>query len=327
MIDFYSFLTGKKYRKKDLYSSSRNQIILFGNCLLIPVMLWFFIGFLSVQNLFGGGWFAGMVTGIILAFLILLVERAILLTDKGFWVTGFRLVLGVCVALIGAILLENVVFQNDIENKITEYQINFVDESIARARLNHQNRLDELATRYQEDHSRFLKADQAAIDEFYGLGPSKTDGNGPYYRFLRNRANVLKETRDGTKVELDGLRNKVGEDLREAESIALAQFNGDGLLMKIKALHDLVISDRIMLGVFIVFFVFFFALEFVVVVVKLNSKKSLSEIIDELMEKQKEDQIREAYERYIRSLRQEGLIASDFKPLSSDEYSGILTRN
>lgn len=117
-LKIYCLLCGYNYRIAR-QTSERFQKYVRKNfaALIILMVLWYLIGHTFVTNHFDfESLFAPHVVGIGLMVFIVLVERQIMLSDKGSWRLFFRGVIGVLMAIIGAFVIDQVIFQSDIES-------------------------------------------------------------------------------------------------------------------------------------------------------------------------------------------------------------------
>lgn len=91
---------------------------------------------------------------------------------------------------------------------------------------------------------------------------------------------------ENTKLAL--LKTNIDAEKINAKQKAEADFNGNALLIRIRAMFDLIAKDKFMCGVYVLFTLFLFCLEFLVVLIKIGSKNS----IDEDLEKAREQLLR-----------------------------------
>jgi hypothetical protein len=84
--------------------------------------------------------------------------------------------------------------------------------------------------------------------------------------------------------KLASLFSSVDTAKAHAKTNAEANFNGNALLVRIRAMFDLIAKDKFMLGVYILFTLFLFCLEFLVVLIKIGSKNSIDEDLEKARE-------------------------------------------
>ena len=123
MLKFYSILIGENPEVTKHYQpASKRKIILYANCLLVPVILWFINSYLLVRHVLEGGVIAALLTALIAAFLIFIIERAIIMSTGGRAIFWFRVFLGLIIASLGSISMDEVIFKNDIDNQVAQYK-------------------------------------------------------------------------------------------------------------------------------------------------------------------------------------------------------------
>ena len=109
---------------------SKKKICLMAMCLFVPVLLWFLNGYLLVTHVLAGSVGIGLLTGFVTALLILIIERSVIMSQGGGWIAGFRLTLGVLIAILGSISLDEVIFKSDIDHQVFKNRNAFVQEEL-----------------------------------------------------------------------------------------------------------------------------------------------------------------------------------------------------
>jgi hypothetical protein len=113
------FLTGYKYAILNGCSEvAKRAVKRYTSALLIIGILWAFIGYSFVSKYLKADWFVSVVGAIIFTVVILQVERQIILSDaKGkakYWIRGL---IAVIMAIIGSIVIDQNIFQEDIAHR------------------------------------------------------------------------------------------------------------------------------------------------------------------------------------------------------------------
>jgi hypothetical protein len=122
MLKFYSLLIGENPEYTATFQpSSKRKITLFANCMLVPIILWFINGYLLVKNVLEGSFWMALLTATVLAFIIFLIERAVIMSNGSKSIAAFRVVLGFIVASLGSICMDEVIFEHDIDNQVALY--------------------------------------------------------------------------------------------------------------------------------------------------------------------------------------------------------------
>ncbi|MEP3387826.1 MAG: DUF4407 domain-containing protein [Reichenbachiella sp.] len=124
MLKFFSALLGEDYEMLEGETPwSKKKILLMGSLLFVPVILWFFQGYLLTTNILKQGAWLGLLVGTIGAAIIFIIERSIIMMrTSNRAVTWFRYGLGLVIALIGSIILDEIIFSSDIDNHMCQYR-------------------------------------------------------------------------------------------------------------------------------------------------------------------------------------------------------------
>ena len=117
-LKFGCFLTGHNYALLSSCSeASRKTVKKYSSALLIVIILWFLIGvlfskeYLKLENI------SSLIAGIILTIIIVQIERQIILGSKNSFTTSFRIILGIVMATLGSVIVDQIIFKEDIEKQ------------------------------------------------------------------------------------------------------------------------------------------------------------------------------------------------------------------
>ena len=118
-IQFGCFLTGYKYEiLRGCSEISHRAVKRYTAALLIICILWAFIGYSFVQNYLKATWYFSLLGAALFVLIILQVERQIILSDSNgrfkYWVRGL---IAIIMAVIGSIIIDQIIFRQDIEHK------------------------------------------------------------------------------------------------------------------------------------------------------------------------------------------------------------------
>lgn len=101
--------------------ASRKALNRYVGAVVLLMMIWAFIGFSMATRYFGLDTLGASITASIFAVVILLIERQIILiVGKNNFISAFRLVLALCMAVIGATVIDQTIFAKDIEAQLSE---------------------------------------------------------------------------------------------------------------------------------------------------------------------------------------------------------------
>jgi hypothetical protein len=118
-IRFGCFLTGYKYELlKGCSEISYRAVKRYTAALIIICILWAFIGYTFVNKYLAAGWYYSFLGAALFVLIILQVERQIILADTGgkakYVVRGF---IAVVMAIIGSIIIDQIIFREDIKHR------------------------------------------------------------------------------------------------------------------------------------------------------------------------------------------------------------------
>jgi hypothetical protein len=269
MLKFSCFVTGDDYDilKTDT-PNSKKKVSALASLVFIPVIIWFANGFLLINTVQKGTWFCGIMVGLLLSVLIFLIERNIIMADNRRSIIIFRYSLGVIIALLGAICLDEAIFKQDIDQQLSKMHKSIVDESVAMLEENNKSGLEKAQTDVDNKFSVWQAAINDAKREADGTGGSGIKGVHAITKIKLASAEVSKIDYDHALADLTLLRSKLDNEKIQQEKQVEASLQNDALLNRIKALFYLVAHDFSMGIVYFLFTAFLFFMEFIVVFLK-----------------------------------------------------------
>lgn len=116
-LRFGCFLSGHNYQiLSECSEASKRDQKKITSALIIISIIWATVGYIFAIKYLGGGYVSGILGSIFLTILIIQIERQIILTKSISWkIMIARFLLGLIVALIGATVVDQYIFKNDIE--------------------------------------------------------------------------------------------------------------------------------------------------------------------------------------------------------------------
>ncbi len=283
MLRFFCFLLGKDYELVKLYrQTSKEKIILFGSILMIPVILWGVNGYLMSKEIFGMGLWGSIGTSVILSFLIYLIERSIILSTTNKTITRLRIVIGVIVAILGSLTMDEVIFKNDIDNMMQTYKVEGVDTEVKKIDDFYQNKKDSISKIVNQ---KFEIKEKARIDlqkEIEGEANSGMGGYGTRAKIKRQLFDDAQKDFDDERSKLSKLLDDYNDERKFAKKDTRDNFNQKGLLIRMKAMFRLIFSDWVSFGVFILYFTLVFIMEVLVIIMKKFTPQSPDEELERL---------------------------------------------
>ncbi len=111
--------------------ASRKALRRYVGAVLLLMMIWAFIGFSMASRYFGLDTLGAAITACVFAIVILLIERQIILiVGKNTFITAFRFLLAICMAIIGATVIDQTIFAKDIDAQLSEIIEQRTDEQL-----------------------------------------------------------------------------------------------------------------------------------------------------------------------------------------------------
>lgn len=275
MLKFYCFITGDEYSMLvDDTTKSKQKVALMANALLLPVIAWAINGYLLTRQVLETSLGVALFTSFVCAFFIFLVERIIIMSTTSEEMKRFRIVLGVCVAFLGALALDEVIFKSDIDHQINKNKEQYAEKKASKAGEDF-DMVNGMAGRLQsldEGRSGIGAAEQLAINEMDGKG-SGMKGAG---RIAQKKLDIAASRKNAVALEqraYDSLIQEKTTAMNNAKEEAESGYK-DGLMIRVKALFQLVFSDWAMCIAYLVLTVLMFCIEFIVVLVKSKTPES-----------------------------------------------------
>lgn len=140
------FLTGWSYPiLQSCTESSRKQLKKYISAILILIILWAFVGYSFSERYIGTQWWGSAIAALVFVTIIVQIERQIILTLGKAWGLGFlRLLIAFIMAVIGSVIIDQIIFKDDIEKKRIEIVDREVGEQLPIRLTTIDNKLREL---------------------------------------------------------------------------------------------------------------------------------------------------------------------------------------
>ncbi len=291
LLKLACFLTGHNYKLvKQSSEHSVKAVKKYLSALFIIILVWAFIGYTFTQRYLHGNVFAAVAGACIMIFLIVQIERQIILTRTvSAWAKAFRIFIGIIMAVIGSFILDQIMFKDDIEKHKAENVQVWVKEAskIKREDLDNQiARLDQsISTKEQEKN--------ALVSEVTSRPTISTPSSSTSYskdslsgKMIESGRTVVNTSLPNPKMDLIPQIDKQISELRavklekENEILNIQKLTEQDLMGKVgfldelKMMYEILLSSPIALFVWILFFLFFVSIELFVLVNKITDKEN-----------------------------------------------------
>ncbi|NQD71934.1 DUF4407 domain-containing protein [Sphingobacterium shayense] len=289
-LKFGCFLTGFNYNlvKNSSEQSSKN-VRKYTSAMLLIILVWFFIGFSFATRYLHLELWGGMIGGVIMSFVIIQIERIIILSTKvSSWSTLFRVLLAIVMSILGAFIMDQITFKDDIELRKAQVMDDRVKIAVKQSENDLQKQIDDLdkhistTTQKYEQVSKELQKNPVIVTSYTNRSVT-TDNQGKAINSTRSTNKSVME--NPKKLEMEQLHKQI-ETLQTKKfelsaSITTIKERKEkelkaktGFLDELTLLHDVVTSSSIGIFVYLLFLLFFLAIELFVLVMKLTDKES-----------------------------------------------------
>ena len=275
MLKFCCFITGDEYNLiKDETPLSRKKIRLYAISIIIPVLLWGINSYLLVSQVLHKSISAAILTSIISMIIIFVIEKSIVMSNGSKVIAIFRLFLGLTIAILGSLGFDEVIFQNDIDTQLAENKREFIESSMMNFKGELAGKNYEKEKELAELKNQWDAAVSEAIKEADGTGGTGTPNVGKITQLKLLKADEKRDYYENYKSELNKYILSQDSIIKCKEEILGKSYNENSLLLRIKALFDLVSKDGWMKWSYILFTFLIVLLESMVILIKLFSKET-----------------------------------------------------
>ncbi|MFZ4262044.1 DUF4407 domain-containing protein [Sphingobacterium sp. HJSM2_6] len=289
-LRFGCLLTGYNYYLVQLSCElSAKAVKKFTSAILLIVLVWIFIAYSFATNYLHVGVWGGLIASIIAAFVVIQIERIIILSTKvNKWSVTFRVALAIVMAILGSFIIDQIIFKDDIELRKTQIMEDRVKVAIkiSEAEVDEQVRnMDSsifLLEQRSQKLSEELQKNPVIVTSFTNTSVTRdNEGNrinsvnstnkmvneNPKKRELEQiheQVNILNGQKFKTLGSLDSIKANKEKELRKSS----------GFIDELNILHEVITSSKIGLLVYLLFFFFFLSIELFVVTIKVFDKAS-----------------------------------------------------
>ena len=283
MMKFFCKITGDDYKMLvNETPESRKKVTALATVVFVPVIIWFVIGYLMSTQIMELTSLHGLFVAIVLAFLIFLLERTIIMANGSRLIKWFRIILGLVIALLGAIFLDEIVFHKDIEHQLAEMQHIENQHAMEQIDLQYADEINVSRQNLDRLYNDWQHAVEESRKEADGTGGSGQRGVDGIARLKLDAAQNLKVEYDRALSSHESMLTRI-EDMKNAIKNN-QNISNDGLLIRVKALFTLVFNDWVMALIYILFTLFLFSMEFLVVLIKMGWRQTNYERKIEMIE-------------------------------------------
>lgn len=283
-IKFACFLTGHNYELvKSSSEATTKSVKKYFSAMLIITTLWAFIGYSFTQRYLHGNTITSVLGAIIMVVMVIQIERQIILTiEKKTSAFVFRVLIGIIMAVIGSVILDQVIFKDDIEKfKLNKLQIE-VNKLMP-------IKTQELSKQIQDLDNAILSLEtqRADLNTEVSLNPTipipssttqyERDSTGKLISTTKisssasipnPKADLIPQIDSQIKILREQKSKKENEKLNVQSLLEKELQSKVGFLDELKNLFEILFSSKIAFMVWILLFLFFLSIEFFILISK-----------------------------------------------------------
>lgn len=290
-------LTGYNYKiVKSSSEATARTVKKYFSAMLIIIILWGFIGYSFAQRYLDAGFTGSALVALVMILIVIQVERQIILSSGRNWlVPGFRALIGIVMAIIGSVIIDQIIFKDDIEkgrisnlqaeaNDILpektlelDNQIMQIDLAIAQKEAERASIIDEITAR------PFIKTTSAEIKHFQ----MQTNGHNGESRdtLVRKTDYTLTDVQNPKAALLPGITDQINQLRRQKSEKEISKINArqeletelkskTGFLDELNVLFSVLLSSTVAMTVWSMMFLVFMSLEVLVIVNRYGEDKN-----------------------------------------------------
>ena len=296
ILKFACFLTGYNYAiLRSCSENSRKAVKKNFSALIIVSLIWGFIGYTFAERYVGVEPIAAGAVAVVMVIVVINIERQIIMNVKrNNWAYLFRTVIAVVMAIIGAVIVDQTIFKEDIEKRKISSVQDEVDAILPKKtfQLDREiGRLDSMITAKETERQALIEEVtktpfiKTVSSQKRVLPVTKRDAMGNAYDSLEERREYTVENISNPKNDLiEPLNAQIDMLLqqkaaKESEYTTIRQDLEEDLRSRTGFLDELVILKGILLEnwvamfVYACFFLFFLAIELFILVNKGSENK------------------------------------------------------
>jgi hypothetical protein len=291
------YLTGYNYDIiKNSSEASSKAVKKYLSAILVVSILWGFIGFTFSRRYFHLGITGSSIVALVMVIIVIQIERQIILSmGKNWLVPVFRTIIGIVMAVIGSVIIDQIIFKDDVEkakisniqsevNRILpvktselDFQIAQIDSAIILKEAERTAIIDEITKK------PFIKSTSSEVKHFQmqrnGQNGEKVDTLVKRTEFtLTDVQNPKADLLPGITDQINQLRkqktDKENSKINIRQELETELKTKTGFLDELKVLFSILFSSKIALFVWCMFFLFFLSIEVLVLVNKFGDEKN-----------------------------------------------------
>lgn len=287
-IKFGCFLTGYSYKVlQNCTEVSRKTVKKFTASMVIVIMSWGFIGFSFSERYLKADLFGSIVGASVSILLIVMIERQITLTvgkNKGGSLA--RVLLGVSMALIGAAIVDQILFKEDIEKHKNEVKIEQTSAQKSSNQARWEKEIEEFEVKITEEkkkkdnlikdfnkkplikstdrkivtkHAKYIKDGLERDTVYKDYEYTTIQINNPISQHIESSSKIISNYEN----KIQNLKEKVSTEITKTEEEVMSNV---GFIHEIEIMYEIITKSWLTIAVWALWFFFFLLLELLVLI-------------------------------------------------------------
>ncbi|WBY01528.1 DUF4407 domain-containing protein [Ramlibacter tataouinensis] len=259
---------------RQLHRSTCERTIAFGLAIHLPVALWAISAYLLARQVFDIDQVQAFAVAVGCAGLVYLVERLVIAAPRSFWVNAARMMLGIIMAVLGASIVDLVIFEKEIVQELKDSRAADIEKT-----LNPQ--LEHLREEVERKEVLWREAVRNAACEANGSCGSGRRGRGPIVDLLEENAERFRQDLVAAQQNLRAIEANKRAGLASAGDVARKE---SGILGRFEAFHSYAMQNPLVQIAWGLFFLLVLAMELMVVFVKFVFPPTVDDALEEVRE-------------------------------------------
>jgi hypothetical protein len=258
------------------------------SALFVISVLWGIIGFMFTDRYLHGGLLASSIAGILMIVIIVQIEKQIILTvGRHIWANIFRVVIGLVMAILGSVIIDQIMFKDDVEIIKTEKRLKKVEELLPIRAKEIDAQILQFAlliiTKEKERQELIVELSQKPTIALTNTIKSTTnDSVGKRLEKVDRQVNTFMNPKLAMLPGIDSLLSRTRNQKNEAEN-KRANLREEldkeiraqkGFLDELTILMEIVLSSFITIFVYSLFIIFLLAIELLILIIKTNDEQN-----------------------------------------------------
>lgn len=304
-LRFSCLLAGYNYRLINESSEDSHRILRkYTSAILLVTAVWGVVGYIFTTMFLDANYIFGIFGSIFSMFIVIQIERQIILGKRNRWAGLFRFFIGVSIAILGSLITDQAIFAKDIESikrkKVDEYIKPLVDSSQAQLKINLIYN-DTLIKYYENKISEYEQLPDFIVKDTRNE-KTISDSSGRITGKIRETENEA--VRNSLKDQIPSLQSKLSElqlkndALLDSAANIYSQekdafLNDTGFLIEMDIFFDEILKVKENWPMLFVWLLFFFILLFIEMFVLVNKWSEKEGDYERLVEFQKEIRVQQ----------------------------------